>query len=395
MSLLETIKTARKRLQSGRLKHEQQVKNAVIEPVLIGLGWDVADIDQVVPEFDISKGRVDYALLSATGSPLVLIETKAHNKITEKGRNQLFEYAYEASREGVGIIILTDGQRWEFYLVHMAGVRAEDRLFCKLDLISTDLEECEGQLSRYLSQENVYNGEAFESAKVDFDTRRDTERREQQEKRDRDKLRNSLPNVWEELKQDQTSPLYELMSRAVANADLKGYPEVLTEFISQLGPGQTVYTGTSTSQRPQATNVSEQPTPISPKKDNSTKAPKTKIVGYTLYGKKYDTRNNTVTLQTIFCEFMSRDPEFVPKLEQARPKWFTDARKFIAETPEKLYRSPNQRHRRARRLDNGYYIDINLGTYSVKEHIEEGCKILGIQYGVDLILHEVLKSSPR
>ena len=178
MSLLETIKTARRRLQSGRLKHEQQVKNAVIEPVLISLGWDVGDIYQVVPEFDISKGRVDYALLGADGLPLVLIETKAHNKITDKGRDQLFEYAYEASREGVGIIILTDGQKWEFYLVHMAGVRAEDRLFYKLDLIGTDLEECEEKLSRYLSQENIYNGEAFGSAKEDFDTRRDTERRE-------------------------------------------------------------------------------------------------------------------------------------------------------------------------------------------------------------------------
>ena len=392
MSLSNAISSASRYIQGGRLKNEQQVRNSVILPILKALGWDTTDPDQVFPEYGTETGRVDYALLGEDGTPLILIETKALGNVTDKSIRQLFRYAFDA---GGGIIVLTDGQKWEFYLAEKAGVDKNDRIFCRLDLTQTQPDECQQQLSRYLDRGNTYKGVSFEYARKDFDTRRSAERREKQERQERDELRASLPNIWKELKQGQKSPLYELMSRAIANAGLKGYPEVLAEFISQLGPGQTVYTGASTLQRPQSTHVSEQPTPISPKKDNSTKGPKSKIVGYTLYGEKYDTQNNTVTLQTIFCEFMSRDPEFVPKLEQARPKWFTDARKFIAETPEKLYRDPKQRRRRARRLDNGYYIDVNLNTYSVKEHIEEGCKILGIQYGLDLILHEELKSSPR
>ena len=282
---------------------------------------------------------------------------------------------------------MTDGQKWQLYLAQKTGVVAGDRLFCHLDLSNTSTETCEKALGRYLGRENVLEHKAFRYANVDFDERVQAKEKEKQEKQERDKLRTSLPSIWEGLRKDQKSPLYELMARAIANAGLKGYPEVLTEFISQLGPGQMPLTNVPASQSSQATYVSEQPASISPKVEDLTKTAWSRIVGYTLYGKKYDTRNNPGTLQTIFCEFMSRDPEFVSKLEQARPKWFTDARRFIAETPEKLYRNPNSRTR-GRKMDNGYYIDLNLGTWNVKERVEEGCKILGIQYGVDLVLHE-------
>ena len=381
MSLLETIKTARRRLQSGRLKHEQQVKNAVIEPVLISLGWDVGDIYQVVPEFDISKGRVDYALLGADGLPLVLIETKAHNKITDKGRDQLFEYAYEASREGVGIIILTDGQKWEFYLVHMAGVRAEDRLFYKLDLIGTDLEECEEKLSRYLSQENIYNGEAFGSAKEDFDTRRNTERREQQEKRDRDKLRTSLPNIWEELKQDQKSPLYELMSRAVANAGLKEYPEVLTEFISRLGLGQIPPN--------QSLYVADKP-PKPPMRiaGSSPRRHRKSLTGYTLYGETYKTRRWREVLIGVFNEFTARDSEFVLKFKQAHPQYWSNTRQLIADRQDEVYLKSSHLINEARQLNSRQWIDTNKGQDAIKSLLKEACEVMGLRYGVDLIIHE-------
>ena len=391
MNLLETIETARKHIQNGKIHNEYQVRLAVIQPSLRALGWDTTDPDQVVPEFGISRGRVDYALLGEDGTPLVLIETKAHNRITEDSLNQLFRYAYDA---GAGIIVLTDGQKWELYLSSVTGVDKRNRLFCELDLTINAASQCEQLLSRYLDRRNTYGGEAFESARVDFEARRSAERREKQEKQDRDKLMASLPNIWEELKQDQTSPLYELMSRAIANAGLKGYPEVLAEFISQLGLGRVPPTSESSPERPQVGYVSEQPPHSPPEMAGPTKTPRSKIVGYTLYGRRYDTRNNPGTLQMIFSEFINRDPELVSKLEQARPKWFTSSRRFIAETLEKLYRNPNQRHR-TRRLDNGYYIDINLGTYSVKEHIEEGCKIVGLRYGTDLVLHETLKSQPQ
>ena len=388
MSLLETIEKARGRIQSGSLKNEQQVILAIIMPVLRDLGWDTTEPEQVFPEFTIGTGRVDYALLGTNGTPLVLIEAKAHHRIRESSIDQLFRYAYGA---GAGIIVLTDGQEWQLYLAQKTGVVAGDRLFCHLDLSKTSTETCEKALYRYLGRDNVLEHKAFRYANVDFDERVQAKEKEKQEKQDRDKLMASLPKIWEELKQDQTSPLYELMSRAIANAGLKGHPEILAEFISQLGLVQTVYTGASTSQRPQATKVSEQPTLIYPKIDDRAKAPRSKIIGYTLYGERYDTRNNRETLRIIFSEFMNRDPEFVSKLEQMRPKWFTNSRRFIAETLEKVYLNPSRRDR-TRRLDNGYYIDVDLATVSVKERIAEGCKIVGLRYDADLILHEALKS---
>ena len=391
MSLLETIEKARGRIQSGSLKNEQQVILAIIMPVLRDLGWDTTEPEQVFPEFTIGTGRVDYALLGANGTPLVLIEAKAHHKIRESSIDQLFRYAYGA---GAGIIVLTDGQEWQLYLAQKTGVIAGDRLFCHLDLSNTSTETCEKALYRYLGRDNVLEHKAFRYANVDFDERVQAKEKEKQEKQERDKLMASLPKIWEELKQDQTSPLYELMSRAIANAGLKGNPEVLAGFISRLGLGQMPPTSESSPERPQVGYVSEQPPHSPPEMAGPTKTPRSKIVGYTLYGRRYDTQNNRETLRIIFSEFMNRDPEFVSKLEQMRPKWFTNSRRFIAETLEKVYLNPNRRDR-TRRLDNGYYIDVDLGTVSVKEHIAEGCKIVGLRYGVDLILHEALKSQPK
>ena len=219
MSLLETIEKARGRIQSGSLKNEQQVILAIIMPVLRDLGWDTTEPEQVFPEFTIGTGRVDYALLGANGTPLVLIEAKAHHKIRESSIDQLFRYAYGA---GAGIIVLTDGQEWQLYLAQKTGVIAGDRLFCHLDLSNTSTETCEKALYRYLGRDNVLEHKAFRYANVDFDERVQAKEKEKQEKQERDKLMASLPKIWEELKQDQTSPLYELMSRAIANAGLKG-----------------------------------------------------------------------------------------------------------------------------------------------------------------------------
>ena len=213
MSLRDEIVAARQRIRDGELKNERLVWSCVVEPILKSLGWKVNSSTQVYHEFPIGKGKVDFALLGENSTPVVLIETKAPGKIKEQSREQLFQYGYDASRGGVGIMILSDGRRWEFYIAYIVGIRAEDRLFYELDLINTDLDECEGRLSGYLSRENAHNGEAFESAKVDFEARREAERREQQEKRDQDKLEDSLPRIWKELVEDSDSSLYELVSR--------------------------------------------------------------------------------------------------------------------------------------------------------------------------------------
>lgn len=62
MSLAPVLKTAIGSLRSGRLEIEEDVKKAVIEPILRALGWDTADLRSIKSEYAAGPGRVDYAL---------------------------------------------------------------------------------------------------------------------------------------------------------------------------------------------------------------------------------------------------------------------------------------------------------------------------------------------
>ena len=117
------------------------------------------------------------------------------------------------------------------------------------------------------------------------------------------------------------------------------------------------------------------------------------LVGYTLQGEAYYAKNIPDTMQKLFSEFISRDPEFVSKLKRVEGGWF-NTRPFIANSPEEIYpsyvRYRDQLIRRAEkwRLDNGQYIDTQLGFAEAKKRIKAGCKIVGLQYRADLILRE-------
>ena len=60
--------------------HEMRTRYAVIDPILQALGWDLSDPSQVRLEHettDLPKPpRVDYALMSTTCKPVILVEAK-------------------------------------------------------------------------------------------------------------------------------------------------------------------------------------------------------------------------------------------------------------------------------------------------------------------------------
>ena len=89
MDLQETIQNAISNLNSGQLDNEAQVKQAVILPVLRGLGWNDFDPRAVKAEYPVPSGSVDYALLHRE-DPLVFIEAKRLGGINLKGEEQLF-----------------------------------------------------------------------------------------------------------------------------------------------------------------------------------------------------------------------------------------------------------------------------------------------------------------
>ncbi len=107
--------------QLPRVQTEEATKLALINPFIREvLGYDTADLSEVVPEYTadvgVKKGeKVDYATLRE-GAPLILIEAKkAGTRLHEEEPTQLYRYFTTTPSAQFGIY--TEGTRylWELY----------------------------------------------------------------------------------------------------------------------------------------------------------------------------------------------------------------------------------------------------------------------------------------
>ena len=93
---------------------ETKTRYILIDPILRALGWNVSCLGDVEVEYITQeRKKVDYALLSSDGTPLVLVEAKRLNEPNEsKNLSQLLMYCVEI---GVRYGVLTDGNHWQMY----------------------------------------------------------------------------------------------------------------------------------------------------------------------------------------------------------------------------------------------------------------------------------------
>ena len=103
--------------QRANLATEEATKHALVLPFLQGLGYDVFDPEQVVPEFTADFGlksgeKVDYAIIR-DGAPVMLIECKRVGDPLDAARaSQLARYFNVTQAR---IAVLTDGARYKFF----------------------------------------------------------------------------------------------------------------------------------------------------------------------------------------------------------------------------------------------------------------------------------------
>ena len=186
-------------LRSGHLQREEDVKLAVILPILRALGWDETDLS-IRPEYPTGLGRVDYALL-CDSRPQVFVEAKRRGALDVRAEAQLFGYA---NNRGVPLLLLTDGYRWDFYL-SMADGPPEERRFCSLELAGDDdLPVYSETLETYLRMTHVASGKARRAAeeRLDFD-------------RQQTRARKAIPEAWNALLNEPDELLCELLSEKV------------------------------------------------------------------------------------------------------------------------------------------------------------------------------------
>ena len=98
---------------------------ALIDPLMHTLGWDVSDPGVVTPEYKVSDGWADYALLRPDGRPVATVEAKKLGTVLAAHRMQMLNYANAAGIDYAG---LTDGNHWELYDVFKRGQLEERRI---------------------------------------------------------------------------------------------------------------------------------------------------------------------------------------------------------------------------------------------------------------------------
>src|SRR3990172_4180964 len=108
-------------LRAGRYANEAAVSQGVIMRILHSLLWPIFDATQIVPEFPLGSGRVDYALCYPPKRPIILVESKDVGRAAGSEK-QLFEYAFH---QGIPMAVLTDGQEWSFFLPGEQGTYHE------------------------------------------------------------------------------------------------------------------------------------------------------------------------------------------------------------------------------------------------------------------------------
>ena len=126
--LVARIELLRARIRSHNTalrENETRTRMALIDPLLHALGWDVSDPGVVTPEYKVSDGWADYALLRPNGQPAATVEAKKLGEPLMSHRMQMLNYA---NASGIDYAGLTDGNHWELYNVFKRGQLEERRI---------------------------------------------------------------------------------------------------------------------------------------------------------------------------------------------------------------------------------------------------------------------------
>ena len=168
MELEERLIKVHEELASGRLRLETNVQVKVVRPILRSLGWDDADSSHLRAEYPTANGRVDDALLDRSGHPVVFVEAKRQSYLKDPAsrdiaEHQLFGYA---RRQPAQILLLTDGETWDFHLRRALGSPVERR-FLSLDLTErVSLEQVVSEFRTFLDRDAVLEGGALQAAQA-------------------------------------------------------------------------------------------------------------------------------------------------------------------------------------------------------------------------------------
>lgn len=136
-------------------KHgEAAVINAAILPLLGLLGWDSADVTEVVPQYHVGTDKVDFSL-RVNDVNRVFVEAKAGREDLRNHVKQLRDYC-EVSTPNLAV--LTNGNHW--WLYHRLNVKSTKiEEFLAVD-ITVDHGRAEEYFRQFLARDRFLNNDA-------------------------------------------------------------------------------------------------------------------------------------------------------------------------------------------------------------------------------------------
>ena len=161
--LVGVIKTLKSRIDKHRSdlqKDETRTRMALINPLLQVLGWDTSDPGLVTPEYGLSNGRADYALLDDRGKVIVFLEAKRLGEQLAKHGSQVDDYARDI---GCRYPALTDGNNWEIYDRAKFDVPSSQSHILKLSIVDDPPYKCALQFL-LLWRPNLASGKPIEAS---------------------------------------------------------------------------------------------------------------------------------------------------------------------------------------------------------------------------------------
>jgi len=201
--------------------NEARTKQAIILEILFFLGWDTADIDEVTPEFEVKKFKVDYALGNHS-KKYVFIEVKKPSEDLSRHEGQVVQYAFRA---GVKCAILTNGIRWQFFLPQYGDEDWESKKFYDITLNSKNAKSIGANFIKYLSKTNVMSKN--EKAKKIAETLL-------RKTKNNIKIEETLPNAWNKVIKENKAYLTSLIIKSTKKiSNLTPNKKQIEKFLDQ------------------------------------------------------------------------------------------------------------------------------------------------------------------
>lgn len=145
-----------------------EVRDAVVFPILRGLGWDVGDDRLVVRGLRTATGVADLALCRPARDPQVLVKIGALAETGDRAGSHAFE---DCTLRAIQLAVSEDGRVWRLHFPAGRG-SIGNREFARFDIVEDVRKEVAAAFDRYFAFHSAESGNGVREAARDYGERR-------------------------------------------------------------------------------------------------------------------------------------------------------------------------------------------------------------------------------